>query len=152
MPFAAFRPPERAQLRILALAWPPLIANRGRAARIVVLSLSASLLAMLQPYLSKVLVDMSMDATILSSLDLGRLVIQDLSQVARIHQHEVDQAAFAVLKSPDIPSILVETGFMSNREDCKRLLTERHQDELAESLKSGVQAYFRKYPVHRAET
>jgi len=57
MPFAAFRPLQRAQLRILALTWPPLIANRGRAARIVALSLSASLLAMLQPYLSKVLVD-----------------------------------------------------------------------------------------------
>jgi len=57
MPFAAFRPLQRAQLRILALAWPPLIANKGRAARIVALSLSASLLAMLQPYLSKVLVD-----------------------------------------------------------------------------------------------
>lgn len=57
MPFAALRPLQRAQLRILALTWPPLIANKGRAARIVALSLSASLLAMLQPYLSKVLVD-----------------------------------------------------------------------------------------------
>ena len=104
------------------------------------------------PVLSKVLVDMSMDATILSSLDLGRTVIKDLSQVARIHQHHVDQAAFAVLKSPDIPSILVETGFMSNREDCRRLLTKSHQEELADSLKSGITSYFRKKPIHRAET
>src|ERR1039458_3202851 len=57
MSFAVLRPLERAQLRVLALAWPPLSGNRGRAARILALSLGASLLAMLQPYLSKVLVD-----------------------------------------------------------------------------------------------
>jgi N-acetylmuramoyl-L-alanine amidase len=104
------------------------------------------------PMVSKVLVDMSMDATIAYSLDLGRLVIDDLEQVTRIHQHHVDQAAFAVLKSPDIPSLLVETGFMSNREDCMRLLTDRHQDELAQSLKSGITNYFRKYPLQGKPT
>jgi N-acetylmuramoyl-L-alanine amidase len=99
------------------------------------------------PALSKVLVDMSMDATIASSLDLGRLMIDDLQQVTRIHQQRVDQAGFAVLKSPDIPSILVETGFMSNPDDCRRLVTAAHQQELAEALKSGIAGYFRQYPV-----
>jgi N-acetylmuramoyl-L-alanine amidase len=99
------------------------------------------------PALSKVLVDMSMDATIASSLDLGRLMIDDLQQVTRIHQQRVDQAGFAVLKSPDIPSILVETGFMSNADDCRRLVTATHQQELAEALKSGIAGYFRQYPV-----
>lgn len=99
------------------------------------------------PMLAKVLVDMSMDATIASSLDLGRLMIDDLQQVTRIHQQQVDQAGFAVLKSPDIPSILVETGFMSNADDCRRLVTEAHQQELAEALQSGIANYFRQYPV-----
>lgn len=99
------------------------------------------------PMLSKVLVDMSMNATIASSLDLGRLMIDDLQQVTRIHQQQVDQAGFAVLKSPDIPSILVETGFMSNVDDCRRLVTEAHQQELAEALQSGIANYFRQYPV-----
>jgi N-acetylmuramoyl-L-alanine amidase len=110
-------------------------------------SLSDQALYSRDPMVSKVLVDMSMDATIAYSLDLGRLIIDDLEQVTRIHQHHVDQAAFAVLKSPDIPSLLVETGFMSNKEDCRRLLTDRHQDELAQSLKSGITNYFRKYPL-----
>jgi len=99
------------------------------------------------PMLSKVLVDMSMDATIASSLDLGRLMLDELGQVTRIHQQRVDQAAFAVLKSPDIPSILVETGFMSNRDDCLRLLSDRHQEDLAASLCSGIRGYFHQFPV-----
>lgn len=110
-------------------------------------SLRDSTLYTNNPALSKVLVDMSMDATIMSSLDLGRLMISDLSQVTRIHQQRVDQAAFAVLKSPDIPSILVETGFMSNPDDCKLLLTNGHQDALADSLRSGIHNFFRANPV-----
>lgn len=110
-------------------------------------SLRDSALYSRDPMLSKVLVDMSMDATIASSLDLGRLMIDDLEQVTQIHQRQVDQAGFAVLKSPDIPSILVETGFMSNADDCRRLLTDTHQQALAESLQSGIANYFRKFPV-----
>lgn len=98
--------------------------------------------------LSKVLMDMSMDATISSSLDLGRMMLDGLGQVTRIHQKRVDQAGFAVLKSPDIPSILVETGFMSNPDDCRRLLTDQHQEELADSLQSGIANYFKAYPLH----
>lgn len=110
--------------------------------------LRSSVLNNPNPELSKVLMDMSMDATISSSLDLGRMMIDDLGQVTRIHQKRVDQAGFAVLKSPDIPSILVETGFMSNPDDCRRLLTDQHQEELADSLQSGISNYFKAYPLH----
>jgi N-acetylmuramoyl-L-alanine amidase len=113
-------------------------------------SLRDSALYTKDPMLSKVLVDMSMSATIASSLDLGKLMIEDLQQVTQIHQQQVDQAGFAVLKSPDIPSILVETGFMSNADDCRRLITDPHQQALAESLKSGMTNYFRKFPVQGA--
>lgn len=110
-------------------------------------SLKNSALYTPDPALMRVLVDMSMDATIAYSLDLGRLMIDNLGQVTRIHQRQVDQAGFAVLKSPDIPSILVETGFMSNADDCRRLVTDQHQQELAEALKSGIANYFRQYPL-----
>jgi N-acetylmuramoyl-L-alanine amidase len=102
------------------------------------------------PMLSKVLVDMSMDATIAASLGLGEIMADSLAQVTRMHQQAVDQAGFAVLKSPDIPSILVETGFMSNRDDCIRLMSEHHQDELALALQQGVTNYFRRHPPLQA--
>jgi len=74
-------------------------------------------------------------------------MVDNLGQVTRIHQQVVDQAGFAVLKSLDIPSILVETGFMSNRDDCIRLMSEHHQDELAGALQQGVTDYFRRHPL-----
>ncbi|NII09065.1 N-acetylmuramoyl-L-alanine amidase [Oleiagrimonas sp. C23AA] len=97
--------------------------------------------------LSEVLVDMSMRTTKRYSQDLGKLLLSDLKRTSRIHQHRVDHAAFAVLKSPDIPSVLVETGFMSNRDDCRLLHTDHHQQALAESLTSGIKQYFDKYPL-----
>lgn len=102
------------------------------------------------PMVSKVLVDMSMNATIASSLDLGRMVLGHFKQVTKIHQSRVEQAGFAVLKSPDIPSILVEHGFMSNPYDCGRLISHRHQVELAQALHTSIGDYFHKYPVHVA--
>ncbi len=102
------------------------------------------------PMVSKVLVDMSMNATIASSLDLGRNVLGHFKQVTRLHQQRVEQAGFAVLKSPDIPSILVEHGFMSNPYDCSRLIDHRHQVELAQALHASIGDYFRKNPVHVA--
>ncbi|EIK93380.1 N-acetylmuramoyl-L-alanine amidase [Pseudomonas sp. M47T1] len=102
------------------------------------------------PMVSKVLVDMSMNATIASSLDLGRTVLGHFKQVTNLHQQRVEQAGFAVLKSPDIPSILVEHGFMSNPYDCGRLIDHRHQVELAQALHASIGDYFHKYPVHVA--
>jgi N-acetylmuramoyl-L-alanine amidase len=100
------------------------------------------------PVLSKVLVDLSMSGTIATSLQFGKSMLGRLQQVTRLHQGEVGQAGFAVLKSPDIPSLLVETGFMSNADDCRRLVSDRHQEELAQSLQLGIDDYFQAFPVH----
>lgn len=98
------------------------------------------------PQLSKVLLDLSMSGTIASSLDFGKMALSRLGDITRLHQHQVEQAGFAVLKSPDIPSLLVETGFMSNADDCRRLCADGHQDELAQSLHLSIDDYFRAYP------
>ncbi len=100
------------------------------------------------PVLSKVLVDLSMSGTIATSLQFGKSMLGRLQQITRLHQGEVGQAGFAVLKSPDIPSLLVETGFMSNADDCRRLVSDRHQEELAQSLQLGIDDYFQAFPVH----
>ncbi|MCO1888906.1 UNVERIFIED_CONTAM: N-acetylmuramoyl-L-alanine amidase, partial [Pseudomonas aeruginosa] len=96
--------------------------------------------------LAGVILDMALSSTIASSLDLGHSVLGQLSDVTALHQKRVEQAGFAVLKSPDIPSILVETGFISNRGDCRRLMDERHRQRLAEAIFAGVQGYFRQRP------
>lgn len=96
--------------------------------------------------LANVLLDMSMNATIASSLDLGKTVLGKLSGVTNLHQKRVEQAGFAVLKSPDIPSILVETGFMSNARDCRKLRTPRHQQVIAGAIFDGLHQYFRARP------
>lgn len=98
------------------------------------------------PVLSQVLADLSLSGTIACSLQFGSLMLGRLQQVTRLHQNQVGQAGFAVLKSPDIPSLLVETGFMSNRDDCRRLCGDAHQDELAQTLHAGIDDYFQAVP------
>ncbi|AAW75622.1 N-acetylmuramoyl-L-alanine amidase [Xanthomonas oryzae pv. oryzae KACC 10331] len=98
------------------------------------------------PVLSQVLADLSLSGTIASSLAFGTLMLERLQQVTHLHQNQVGQAGFAVLKSPDIPSLLVETGFMSNRDDCQRLCGDTHQDELAQTLHAGIDDYFAAFP------
>lgn len=98
------------------------------------------------PMVAGVLLDMSMNATISTSLDLGHQVLSQLSGVARLHQSRVEQAGFAVLKSAAVPSILVETGFISNVNDCQRLHDTRHQRKIAEAIFAGVDQYFRQRP------
>ncbi|WP_184622825.1 N-acetylmuramoyl-L-alanine amidase [Xanthomonas sp. 3058] len=98
------------------------------------------------PVLSQVLADLSLSGTIASSVEFGKLMLGRLQQVTRLHQGQVGQAGFAVLKSPDIPSLLVETGFMSNRDDCNRLCGDTHQDELAQTLHAGIDDYFQAFP------
>lgn len=98
------------------------------------------------PVLSQVLADLSLSGTIASSVAFGKVMLGRLQQVTRLHQDEVGQAGFAVLKSPDIPSLLVETGFMSNRDDCRRLCGDTHQDELAQTLHAGIDDYFQMFP------
>ena len=98
------------------------------------------------PMLAGVILDMSMNATIASSLQLGGSVLDSLSGITSLHQKRVEQAGFAVLKSPDVPSILVETGFISNVRDSQRLVTARHQQAIADGLFTGLQRYFQKNP------
>ena len=98
------------------------------------------------PMVAGVLLDMSMNATISTSLDLGHQVLSRLGDVSGLHQSKVEQAGFAVLKSAAIPSILVETGFISNAGDCRRLHDVRHQRKVADAIFAGVDGYFRQQP------
>ncbi|QKV61459.1 N-acetylmuramoyl-L-alanine amidase [Pseudomonas sp. 43A] len=98
------------------------------------------------PMLAGVILDMSMNATIAASLQLGGAVLGSLAGITTLHQKRVEQAGFAVLKSPDVPSILVETGFISNARDSQRLVTARHQQAVANGLFDGLKRYFEKSP------
>lgn len=102
------------------------------------------------PMLAGVILDMSMNATIAASLQLGNTVLGSLASITTLHQKRVEQAGFAVLKSPDVPSILVETGFISNVRDSQRLVTARHQQAVADGLFEGLQRYFEKNPPSTA--
>ncbi|MBV4507217.1 N-acetylmuramoyl-L-alanine amidase [Pseudomonas sp. BW13M1] len=98
------------------------------------------------PMVAGVLLDMSVSSTIAASLDLGHQVLGQLGQVSGLHQTRVEQAGFAVLKSAAVPSILVETGFISNAGDCKRLHDVRHQRKVAAAIFAGLDGYFRQQP------
>lgn len=98
------------------------------------------------PFLKQVLLDLSQTATINDSLKLGRAVLDELGDVNTLHKPHVEQAGFAVLKAPDIPSILVETAFISNPEEEQRLKDEDYQEQLAGALLAGIKRYFAKNP------
>ena len=97
-------------------------------------------------HLARTLLDLSQTATLNDSLKLGRAVLGELGRVNDLHKAHVEQAGFAVLKAPDIPSILVETAFISNPEEEKRLGDEKYQDQMAEAILRGIKAYFAKNP------
>nr|WP_235537989.1 N-acetylmuramoyl-L-alanine amidase [Pelomonas sp. Root1217] len=94
----------------------------------------------------RALLDMSTTAQIKDSLKLGSEVLGQIGKVGRLHKAKVEQAGFAVLKAPDIPSILVETAFISNPEEEKKLRDADYQDELVDALASGIARYFAKNP------
>ena len=96
--------------------------------------------------LAGVLLDLSMTASLNASLGVGSKVLAHLDNVARLHRSRVEQAAFVVLKSPDIPSILVETGFISNPREERELNSSAHQQALAEAIFNGVLAFFQQTP------
>lgn len=98
------------------------------------------------PFLKQVLLDLSQTATINDSLKLGRAVLDELARINDLHKPRVEQAGFAVLKAPDIPSILVETAFISNPEEEQRLKDEDYQDGMARALLAGINRYFAKNP------
>ncbi|MDX9706362.1 MAG: N-acetylmuramoyl-L-alanine amidase [Azospira sp.] len=98
------------------------------------------------PVLARTLLDLSQTATINDSLKLGKAVLGELGGVGTLHKPHVEQAGFAVLKAPDIPSILVETAFISNPEEERRLNDEAYQDKLAEAVLAGIRKYFKLNP------
>ncbi len=97
--------------------------------------------------LARTLLDLSQTATINDSLKLGKAVLGNVGKINSLHKGSVEQAAFAVLKSPDIPSILVETAFISNPEEERKLLDEGYQMQLANSILAGVKKYFSSNPA-----
>jgi len=92
------------------------------------------------------LLDMSTTAQISDSLKLGGTLLGEMGRVGKLHKGSVEQASFAVLKAPDIPSVLVEAAFISNPEEEKKLITEDYQNQIADALMRGISAYFGKNP------
>ena len=101
-------------------------------------------------YLAQTLLDLSQTATIDYSLRLGNSVLRRLGNVNTLHKPQVEQASFAVLKAPDVPSILVETAFISNPEEEKRLNDVAYQDKLARAILDGIRDYVAKHPPRPA--
>lgn len=96
--------------------------------------------------LRSVLIDLSQTNTISESLQIGASVLRQLSNVTVLHHDRVEQAAFVVLKSPDIPSILVETGFLSNPQQERQLTNPQYQEKLAVAMMQGIKSYFMRNP------
>ena len=94
------------------------------------------------PVLASVLLDLSQNAALSASLEVGGEVISQLARVGKVHRRSVQQAGFLVLKSPDVPSILVETAYISNPDEEKKLRSRDHQEKLANAILLGVRKYF----------
>ncbi|MFA4914213.1 MAG: N-acetylmuramoyl-L-alanine amidase [Burkholderiaceae bacterium] len=94
----------------------------------------------------KVLLDLSTTAQINDSLRVGKTFLTEIAKINRLHKPEVEQAGFAVLKAPDIPSVLVETAFISNPREESLLRSPEHQDSMAVALFTGIRNYFAAYP------
>lgn len=98
--------------------------------------------------LNAVLLDLSMTGSLANSAKVGASVLKSMATVTRLHRRKVERAGFVVLKSPDIPSILVETGFISHPGEARNLATRRHQQALANSIQSGIRRFFLENPPH----
>jgi N-acetylmuramoyl-L-alanine amidase len=98
------------------------------------------------PYLKQTLLDLSQTATINDSLKLGRSVLSEIGEINALHKQAVEQAGFAVLKAPDIPSILVETAFITNPQEERRLRDDAYQARMAGALLTGIKRYFAANP------
>ena len=92
--------------------------------------------------LASVLLDLSQTASLVASSDVGMRVLKSLGRAGKRHKRRVERAGFLVLKSPDIPSILVETGFLTNPSDAKRLSNPKHQRTVAQAILNGIRGYF----------
>jgi N-acetylmuramoyl-L-alanine amidase len=96
--------------------------------------------------LAGVLLDLSMTATMSTSLDAGKQVLKQMGSVARLHKKKVEQANFLVLKSPDIPSLLIETGFISNPKEARKLASANYQQRMAKAIYNGLDQYYSEHP------
>lgn len=96
--------------------------------------------------LASVLLDLSQAAALSASGEVGNRILRQLNRVAKPHKRQVQRAGFMVLKSPDVPSILIETGFISNPDEERRLRDRRYQTKIARAISQGVQRYFEKNP------
>ena len=99
-----------------------------------------------EKYVARALLDMSMDRSMVESQEVAGRIVKELGRVTRLHKRKPVSASLAVLKSPDIPSILVETGFISNPTEAKLLGTASHQDKLALAIFKGLRTYFKQHP------
>lgn len=104
-------------------------------------------IAVKDPILARTLLDLSQTATINDSLKLGKYVLGELGNINKLHKSTVEQAGFAVLKSPDIPSILIETAFISNPEEERKLKDDAYQEKMARAILNGIQRYFSQNPA-----
>ncbi len=98
------------------------------------------------PEVKRTLFDMSTTAQIKDSLKLGSAMLGEVGRIGKLHKGKVEQAGFAVLKAPDIPSVLVEAAFISNPQEEAKLNSEAYQEQLASALMRGIEAYFSKNP------
>jgi N-acetylmuramoyl-L-alanine amidase len=98
------------------------------------------------PVLQGVLLDLSMTSTVATSLDAGDDVLREMKKITRMHRGFVEQAGFVVLKNPDIPSLLIETGFITNREEARKLSSASYRSKMAQSIFNGINKHFREKP------
>jgi N-acetylmuramoyl-L-alanine amidase len=96
--------------------------------------------------LAEVLLDLAQTATLEASVEVADNVLQEMTRLGRVHKKQVQHAGFVVLKSPDIPSLLVETAFISNPSEEQRLRSSRHQQQVAQAILDGVRSYFASNP------
>jgi N-acetylmuramoyl-L-alanine amidase len=96
--------------------------------------------------LASVLLDLSQTASLEASIDVADNILGGLDKLGRLHKRRVQSANFMVLKSPDIPSVLVETAFISNPEEERKLRSSRHQQRIAQAMMNGVRSYFERFP------
>lgn len=102
------------------------------------------------PYLAQTFLDLSMDKSRAEGYDVSRQILSSMGKVARLHKKAPEHASLAVLKAPDIPSVLVETGFISNHAEEKLLATPAYQDKLARAIFEGIRNYYRAHPTKGA--
>lgn len=97
--------------------------------------------------LASVLLDLSQEASLTGSLEVAETILSGLKRVGHVHKKQVESAAFVVLKSPDIPSVLVETAFISNPSEESKLRSSSHQTKLAHAMMVGIRNYFQRNPL-----